>query len=114
MWIASCTKLMTAISVLQCVERGLLELDTDVSGILPEFKSPEILKGFKEGSGEPILEKAKNIITLRMLLNHSSGLCLVGMDPRLIQYRKFQGKWPLRPNASLVSPIVLNQARRAD
>ena len=40
MWIASCTKLLTTIVALQCVERGLLALDADVSPILPRTPRP--------------------------------------------------------------------------
>ncbi|KAL1637200.1 hypothetical protein SLS56_000859 [Neofusicoccum ribis] len=42
-WIASCSKLITTIVALQCVEKGLLNLDDDISGILPEWKDPKIL-----------------------------------------------------------------------
>lgn len=64
LWIASCTKLMTTIAVMQCVERGLITLDEDISRVLPEWKDPEILVGFND-AGEPILKKAKNKLTLR-------------------------------------------------
>lgn len=64
MWIASCTKLMTAISVMQCVEKGLVTLDEDITRVLHEYKDAKILTGFEE-NGEPILEKAKTTITLR-------------------------------------------------
>ena len=46
------------------IERGQITLDDVVSSILPELKEPEILIGFKEGSGEPTYEKAKTPITL--------------------------------------------------
>ena len=69
-WIASFTKLVTTIAALQNVENGLLQLDTDVGEVVPELKSPMILKGFKEDSNEPILEPAKNYITLRFVENH--------------------------------------------
>jgi CubicO group peptidase (beta-lactamase class C family) len=36
MWVASCTKLMTTIAAIQCVEKELFTLDEDVSRILPE------------------------------------------------------------------------------
>ena len=62
---ASCTKLLTTIAALQCVERGMLELDSDISTILVEYKDIDILVGFEETTGRPILEKAKNYITLR-------------------------------------------------
>lgn len=89
MWIASCTKLMTAISVLQCVEKGLLHLDDDISTILPEFKDPEILLGFEEVTGKPILERTKGKITLRMLLTHQSGMGYTFMQPKLEQFAKY-------------------------
>lgn len=55
---------MTSIAVMQCVEKGLLALDDDVSNVLHEFKNIDILTGFDEG-GEPILVKAKTKVTLR-------------------------------------------------
>lgn len=64
--LASCTKLMTSIAAMQCVERGLITLDEDLSPILTEFKEIEIITGFKEGSDEPILKKAENKISLRL------------------------------------------------
>ena len=65
MWIASCTKLMTSIAAMQCVERGLVALETDVAGILPELATQGILTGFDEKSGEPIIQKRQRTMTLR-------------------------------------------------
>jgi hypothetical protein len=36
-WVASCTKLVTTIAAMQCVERGLVTLDRDVRSIVPEL-----------------------------------------------------------------------------
>lgn len=66
MWIASCTKLMTTVAAMQCVERGLLSLDSDITDVLPEFKGIQILKGFDESTGKPILVDSKKTITLRL------------------------------------------------
>ena len=63
-WIASMTKLATSICAMQCVERGLIGLDDDISDVILEWKDAEILEGF-EDSGKPILRKALNKITLR-------------------------------------------------
>ncbi|OBT51869.1 hypothetical protein VE04_08000, partial [Pseudogymnoascus sp. 24MN13] len=63
--LASCTKLMTTIAAMQCVERGEIKLDDDVSTILTELKGIQILTGFKEETNEPLLTIAKNKITLR-------------------------------------------------
>lgn len=65
MWLASCTKLLTTVAAMQCVERGQLSLDKDVTDILPELKGIKIFKGFEEGSKEPILVDSKVPITLR-------------------------------------------------
>jgi CubicO group peptidase (beta-lactamase class C family) len=65
MWLASCTKIMTVVAVMQCVEKSLLNLDDDVATILPELKGREILKGFEEGTGKPILVPSTKRITLR-------------------------------------------------
>ena len=65
MGIASCTKLLTSIAVLQCVEKGLLKLDEDVVRVLPEFKDVEVVSGADETTGELTIEKATKAITLR-------------------------------------------------
>jgi CubicO group peptidase (beta-lactamase class C family) len=67
-WIASCTKLMTTVAALQCVERGLLRLDADITDVLPELKDIDILLEMDDdGSGgrKPVLKKSKGKITLR-------------------------------------------------
>ena len=56
---------MTSIAALQCVERGQIGLDDDVSEILPELKEPEILEGYEDGSEKPTLKRAREKITLR-------------------------------------------------
>jgi CubicO group peptidase (beta-lactamase class C family) len=58
------TKLMTSISVMQCVEKGLLDLDEDISRVLPELKDPDVITGFEE-DGKPIMTKANKPVTLR-------------------------------------------------
>lgn len=112
MWIASCTKLMTAICVMQCVEKGLLDLDADVSTILPEWKEAPLLEGFEEGTGKPIIGTAKSKITLKRLLTHSAGLGYIVIDPRLQQWAKVGGR-VLTNDSSLVS-ILVTSSRPAD
>ncbi|KAI9736869.1 MAG: hypothetical protein M1818_005920 [Claussenomyces sp. TS43310] len=90
--LASCTKLMATIAALQCVERGQLSLDEDVSIILPELKDIEVLTGFQEGTGRPILKKAEKKITLRQLLTHTSGIGYDMMDPSLRAWRTYRNE----------------------
>ncbi len=92
MWIASCTKLVTTISALQCVERGLFSLDdpNDVERLLPEWNNPNILTGF-EKDGQATLQPAQEKITLRRLLSHTSGLGY-DFDPILFRWRHSRGE----------------------
>jgi CubicO group peptidase (beta-lactamase class C family) len=66
--IYSMTKLMTCISAMQCVERGLLKLDDDIGDVLPYWKNVEVIKGV-DSDGKLTLQKAKNKITLRQVQN---------------------------------------------
>jgi len=84
-WIASQTKLLTAISAMQCVERVQIGLDDPVGEILPELADPDILEGFDD-EGKPKLRKATPKITLKMLLTHSSGLAYGGTSPLIKQW----------------------------
>ncbi|KZP27322.1 beta-lactamase/transpeptidase-like protein [Athelia psychrophila] len=87
-WFASCSKLLTTIAALQCVERGLFSLDSpdDIARLLPEITAPEILSF--ETTGTPVTAPAKNRITLRQLLTHTSGMAYEFMDPRLAAWRQ--------------------------
>jgi CubicO group peptidase (beta-lactamase class C family) len=68
MWLASCTKLLGTVAAMHCVQVGLLDLDKDISAILPELGQLQILKGFEqgpEGKHNPILVENTKAITLR-------------------------------------------------
>ena len=65
-WIASITKLATAVAVLQLVERGFLRLDDDVAGYLPYFETLDILT-------DRGLVPAQSSISVRHLLTHTAG-----------------------------------------
>lgn len=66
--ICSISKILTTTAVMQLVEDGKIELDKPVTAYIPEFKMAD--------------ERYKDI-TVRMLLNHSSGLmgtsCMLGL-----------------------------------
>ena len=70
-WIASMTKLMTSVAVMQLVERGLVGLDDDVRDLVPELKNIRILQGFEdcnteaEGSKRPVYSSLDRALTLR-------------------------------------------------
>lgn len=63
--LASSTKLMTAICTLQCVERGLLVLDQDVSPLLPEVGKIGIIPVFDDVTGRSVTTLLTRHVTLR-------------------------------------------------
>ena len=100
MWIASCTKLFATIAALQAVERGQLELDADVTSVIPEVAALQILTGFDE-TGAPQLKKPTNTLTLRHLLTQQSGMAYDFIDDDLTTWRKWMKQefldweWPI-------------------
>lgn len=106
MWFASCTKLLTTVAVLQCVEKGLLNLDEPIGPILPEFANPDIIYGIDETTGAPLLKKAKNKFTMRHLLTHSSGMTYDVMNPNLMKMKEYYGQEP----ATRASPIIVRSS----
>lgn len=61
LWMASITKLLTGVLVMQFADQGLLDLDKPIYQYLPETG-----------------KQYKNIVTTRQLMNHTSGLHLAG------------------------------------
>lgn len=78
-WIASCTKLVTAIAVLQLVEQGKASLDDAdlVKKVLPEIAEKKV---YADGINGVAQEKD---VTLRMLLAHTAGFAYAFLDPRV-------------------------------
>lgn len=70
--IYSMTKPVVAAGVMRLVDQGKVSLDDPVSKYLPRFAAMNVFAG---GSADaPVLEAATSPITVRMLLNHTSGL----------------------------------------
>src|SRR5579864_949136 len=70
--ICSMTKPITSVAVMMLYEEGKFLLDDPVSKYLPEFKNAKVL--VKPASGEPYTIPAKDEITIRDLLRHTSGI----------------------------------------
>ena len=78
---ASMTKGLTAVSLLQLYERGLISLDDKVSKYIPEFKNPRVLITVLPDSSFTS-KPAKSEITIRQLLTHTSGIGYGFQDDR--------------------------------
>ncbi|KAI0389647.1 beta-lactamase/transpeptidase-like protein [Xylariaceae sp. FL0594] len=90
--VASMTKLMTAVSVLQCVEGGILDLDQDVRDLVPGFGRFGIITGVDGDDFK--LEPNTTPVTPRMLLCHTSGQVYEFIDPVLGKWRASRGEIP--------------------
>lgn len=64
--IASITKLFTAVLIMQMQQRGTLDINEPIARFLPEYKGP-----------------ASNKVTLRQLLNHTSGIQNMELLPNI-------------------------------
>jgi methyl acetate hydrolase len=72
--IASMTKAVTSVGVMQLVEQGKIGLDDEVSKFLPRLKSPQVFTRVDEQAGTYLTQPAKRPITIRQLLTHTSGI----------------------------------------
>jgi len=76
--IASMTKPVTATAAMILYEEGKFLLSDPVSKYIPEFKDPHVVVPNPDSSSSFIIVPAKREITIRMLLNHTSGLTYGG------------------------------------
>ncbi len=86
---ASMTKAITSVAVLQLVEQGLIGLDEPVNLYLPEIDLIPILRSNRQ------LVEARRPITLRHLLTHTSGFGYSFMNERLAGFEQPED-WPHR------------------
>lgn len=83
--IASQTKAITSTAVMMLWEEGKFRLDDPISKYIPEFKNPQVLKTFNPKDSSYTSVPAVGEITIRQLLNHTSGLGygVIGDDERI-------------------------------
>lgn len=67
----SMSKLITSSAILMLMEEGKLLLDDRIDKYLPALKDPKVYVGGSEEA--PMLEAAGSPVTIRQLLNHTSG-----------------------------------------
>ena len=71
---ASMTKPVTSVAVMQLFDQGLLGLDDPVSDYVPGFDALEVLTSFDAATGAFETAPATRVMTLRHLLSHTSGI----------------------------------------
>jgi CubicO group peptidase (beta-lactamase class C family) len=86
--IASMVKLLTSVAAMQLVERGKLKLDEPAGNLDPVLAAPRILTGFDD-KGAPQLREAREHLTLRNLLTHTSGFSYPLWDTKVLRYVQF-------------------------
>ena len=101
------TKGFCGVTVAKLVEEGKLSLDDPVSKYLPEFKTLWVNVG--ETNGVKTLKKAKNVLTVRMCLNHTGGFPFeICAKQGNIRGGGWSGGAPLRQTAAIAAacPIM--------
>ncbi len=102
------TKGFCGVTIAKLVEEGKISLDDPVSKYLPEFKTLWIEE--KTGkAGERKLVRAKNVLTVRMCLNHTGGFPFeISAKQGNIKGGGWSGGAPLRQTAAIAaaSPIL--------
>lgn len=71
-WIASMSKPITGAALMMLVDEGKVKLDDPVEKYLPEFKGHYVI--VENGKDRLVLGKAKRLMTVRDVMNHTGGL----------------------------------------
>lgn len=85
----SMTKPVTAVAVMQLVDRGSISLSDPVSNYIPEFEHMQVLKVQEDGAQELI--PATVPMTVEHLMTHTSGLCYGFLNPVVNPYYEKAG-----------------------
>jgi CubicO group peptidase (beta-lactamase class C family) len=111
--LASMTKTVTAVAAMQLVEQGALSLDEPLGRVAAHFANPMVLDGFST-DGSPQLRPARNPVTLRHLLTHTSGLGHDLWSAGLVKFQKATGALPFgsKTRASLKVPLLFEPGSR--
>ncbi|MFZ6771773.1 serine hydrolase domain-containing protein [Undibacterium sp. SXout7W] len=97
------TKLITSIAILQLMEAGKLSLDDAVEHYLPQLGQRQVL--LPNASSLDDTEPARSSITLRQLLNHSSGLSYGLLDHGSMMYKAYNERRVLNAFQTLAEMI---------
>ena len=108
------TKGFCGVTIAKLVEEGKISLDDPVSKYLPEFSTIWVLDGKTDST--MTLHKAKNVLTVRMCLNHTGGFPFECSAKRKdVRGGGWSGGAPIRQVASIAaeSPIMFEPGTKA-
>jgi CubicO group peptidase (beta-lactamase class C family) len=111
--LASMTKTVTSVAVMQLVERGALALDEPLGRFARHFESSVVLQGFAS-DGSPVLRPAQRPVTMRHLITHTSGLGGEIWSPELVRYQQATGLPPIgsEKRIALELPLLFDPGER--
>ena len=107
------TKGFCGVTIAKLVEEGRIQLDDPVSKYLPEFKELWVLDGNTDST--KMLRKAKNVLTVRMVLNHTGGFPFeISAKRNDVRGGGWSGGCPIRQVASVAAeaPIQFEPGTR--
>ena len=107
------TKGFCGVTIAKLVEEGKISLDDPVSDYLPEFK--ELWVQVYDKDGVRTLHRAKNVLTIRMVLNHTGGFPFEISAKRWdVRGGGWSGGAPIRQVASIAaaSPLMFEPGTR--
>jgi CubicO group peptidase (beta-lactamase class C family) len=89
--IASMTKAITCVAVMQLYEQGKIGLDDPVYKYIPAYKNQVVLDTFNEADSSFTTVPVNKPVTLRNLLTHTSGIVYGSFNPGKLEavYEKF-------------------------
>jgi methyl acetate hydrolase len=107
-FIASMTKIITALACVQLIEQGKVRLEDEASAIVPRMVA-KVLTGF-DSAGQPIVREPKRQVTVRHLLTHTSGQTTDVWNSDTIRYIEAMNLPPVptcKPEA-FMTPLVFD------
>ncbi len=112
--IASMTKPVTSVAVMQLVESGRVKLDTPVATYLPELANIQVLVSFDPASKQAKLRPPKSPPTVRQLLTHTSGFVYPFLNTEMNDYAASGAVPPIRgdDDGFLKAPLMFDPGTR--
>jgi CubicO group peptidase (beta-lactamase class C family) len=93
------SKLVTSCAILLLLEEGRLGLDEPIDGFIPQLARRQVLRPGAVRLDD--VEAARSPITIRQLLNHTSGLSYGLLDPGTMVFKAYIERKMLDPMATL-------------